>query len=200
MQTMETFTRGLDPCKSQDFDSMKRDMEAYFKAPIQGNDYYALSVCAARDPAVPVVLHILHGIRKFHVHLRKYIQWAKEYDEVKGKPTERSVLLGKTEPNTRFPQNDGMPCTFFTPTCAINGRRWSMSHGPPDIMSWSPTAIEWKRPTNHQDSSMAYISSEEEDYDFDTTGMGWGDIQFEIEYRKEQRIKRMKKKKKGKRG
>ena len=115
MQTMETFTRGLDPCKSQDFDSMKRDMEAYFKAPIQGNDYYALSVCAARDPAVPVVLHILHGIRKFHVHLRKYIQWAKEYDEVKGKPTERSVLLGE-KPNQIHVSRRTMVClVLFSP-------------------------------------------------------------------------------------
>ena len=200
MQTMETFTRGLDPCKSQDFDSMKRDMEAYFKAPIQGNDYYALSVCAARDPAVPVVLHILHGIRKFHVHLRKYIQWAKEYDEVKGKPTERSVLLGKNRTKYTFPAERWYALYFFHPD--MRDQWSSLEYVPrsPDIMSWSPTAIEWKRPTNHQDSSMAYISSEEEDYDFDTTGMGWGDIQFEIEYRKEQRIKRMKKKKKGKRG
>lgn len=188
---METFTRGLDPHVSCNFYSVKHDMEAFFNRPVQLQDYHALSVCSARDPVVFDVLKMLNGIWKFHVHLRKYIQWAQGVTDVNEGSAPKSVYLGKNRTKYTFPSERMFALYFFHPKLR---EQWSgLKYVPrsPSFMSWTTVPIEWK-PEKEEEDTDEDISSDEEDYDFDHVGMSWGDIQYEIEERRQQRRERLK--------
>ena len=152
-----------------------------------------LTVCCALDPFVTIAFHKLHGLKKFHVYIRKYIMLATT-NLPPGTPT--TVSLGKTRRKYTFPSLRAYALFFYNEYLVKQYRPILYVPKLPNyLMTFEPwkVRIEWNSNSHASSSEEEDDDYDPEDENFDSTGMKWGDIADKIDERREARLARRKK-------